>query len=331
MNIALFGTNHLQFDKVFSKEVLEKLKSFGEISGMIRKKNLEENRDFLKDCEFAFGTWGMPKFSKEEIREYMPKLKAVFYAAGTVQYFAKPFLECGVRVFSAAAANAVPVSEYTFAQISLAAKGYFQSAKRYRLLPLSSLAFANAADGNFKIKVGLVGLGAIGRMVAEKLQSLDVQVYAYDPFVSQQTAEKLSVKLVDLDTLFSECDVISNHLANKPELKNVFNYNLFKKMKKHSTFINTGRGAQVNEYALALTLILHPSRTAVIDVLKSEFFPYVSPLFWCHNAVITPHIAGSTGKEPQRMACYMIDEFRRILDGLPAQYEVTAEKLKTMA
>ena len=261
----------------------------------------------------------------------MPKLKAVFYAAGTVQYFAKPFLECGVRVFSAAAANAVPVSEYTFAQISLAAKGYFQSAKRYRLLPLSSLAFANAADGNFKIKVGLVGLGAIGRMVAEKLQSLDVQVYAYDPFVSQQTAEKLSVKLVDLDTLFSECDVISNHLANKPELKNVFNYNLFKKMKKHSTFINTGRGAQVNEYALALTLILHPSRTAVIDVLKSEFFPYVSPLFWCHNAVITPHIAGSTGKEPQRMACYMIDEFRRILDGLPAQYEVTAEKLKTMA
>ena len=331
MKIALFGTNQLQFSKVYTPEVLGKLAEYGELSEKINRKNLKENAEFLKDCEIAFSTWGMPKFTKEEIKEYMPKLKAVFYSAGTVQYFARPFLESGVKVYSAFAANAVPVAEYTFAQITLAAKGYFQSAKYYRSLPLRSLVFANSSSGNFGCKVGLVGLGAIGQMVAKRLMDLDVEVYAYDPFVPEEKAAELGVKLISLEELFSECDVISNHLANKPELENVFNYKLFKRMKKHSTFINTGRGAQVAEYSLALSLLLHPSRTFVADVLKREYFPYINPLFWCPNAILTPHIAGSTGKEPQRMAYYMMEEMEKLLSGEETKYEVTLESLERMA
>ena len=331
MKIALFGTNQLQFGKVYTSKVLEKLGEYGELSEKINQKNLKENAEFLKDCEIAFSTWGMPKFTKEEIKEYMPKLKAVFYSAGTVQYFAKPFLESGIKVFSAFAANAVPVAEYTFAQINLAAKGYFQAAKYYHILPVRSLAFANSSTGNFDCKVGLVGLGAIGQMVAERLKDLDVKVYACDPFVSKEKADELDVTLVDMETLFSECDIISNHLANKKELENVFNYKLFKKMKKHSTFINTGRGAQVAEYSLALSLWLHPSRTFVADVLKNEFFPYINPLFWCPNAILTPHIAGSTGNEPQRMAYYMMDELERFMSDDKTKYEVTLEALERMA
>ena len=134
-----------------------------------------------------------------------------------------------------------------------------------------------------------------------------------------------------METLFSECDIISNHLANKPELKNIFNRKLFKKMKKRSTFINTGRGAQVAEYQLALSLLLHPSRTFVADVFKNEFFPYINPLFWCPNAILTPHIAGSTGKEPQRMAYYMMEEMEKLLADEPTKYEVTLESLERMA
>ena len=331
MKIALFGTNQLQFSKVYTPEVLGKLAEYGELSDKINRKNLKENAEFLKDCEIAFSTWGMPKFTKEEIKEYMPKLKAVFYSAGTVQYFARPFLESGVKVYSAFAANAVPVAEYTFAQITLAAKGYFQSAKYYRSLPLRSLAFANSSTGNFGCKIGLVGLGAIGQIVAKRLMELDVEVYAYDPFVPEEKAAELGVKLISLEELFSECDVISNHLANKPELENVFNYKLFKRMKKHSTFINTGRGAQVSEYSLALSLLLHPSRTFVADVLKREYFPYINPLFWCPNAILTPHIAGSTGKEPQRMAYYMMEEMEKLLSGEETKYEVTLESLERMA
>jgi len=331
MKIALFGTNQTQFSKVYTEEVLKKFSEYGEISEKIGRKNLKENADFLSDCEIAFSTWGMPKFTKEEIKKYMPNLKAVFYSAGTVQYFARPFLECGVKVFSAFAANAVPVAEYTFAQITLASKGYFQAAKHYRALFPYSHIIAGKTTGNFGCKVGLVGLGAIGQMVAKKLMELDVEVYAYDPFVKKEKAEELGVTLISLEELFSTCDVISNHLANKPELENVFNYKLFKKMKKHSTFINTGRGAQVSEYSLALSLILHPSRTFVADVLKREFFPYINPLFWCPNAVLTPHIAGSTGKEPQRMAYYMMEEMELFLKGAETKYEVTLEALETMA
>lgn len=331
MKIALFGSNQLQFSKVYTPEVLKKLGEYGELSPRINKDNIAEYKEFLKGCEIAFSTWGMPQFTKEEIAEYMPDLKAVFYSAGTVQYFARPFLESGIKVYSAFAANAVPVAEYTFAQITLAAKGYFQAAKNYRILPLRSLAFANSCTGNFGCKVGLVGLGAIGRMVAERLKALDVEVYACDPFVSEETAKSLGVTLVDMETLFSECDVISNHLANKPELENIFNYKLFKLMKKRSTFINTGRGAQVAEYSLALSLLLHPSRTFVADVLKKEFFPYINPLFWVPNAILTPHIAGSTGKEPQRMAYYMMEEMESFLAGSPTRYEVTLEALERMA
>lgn len=331
MNIALLGSNSLQFNMVYSEDVLKKLSEFGTISPMIKKKDLEKNRDFLKSCEFAFATWGMPKLTQQEIKKYFPNLKAVFYSAGTVQYFAKPFLDCGIKIFSAASINAIPVAEYTYSQICLASKGYFQSAKKYKLFPLISLLHANKSNGNYKVKIGLVGLGSIGSLVAEKLQSIDAEVYAYDPFVLKEKADSLNVKLVSLEELFKQCDIISNHLANKKELKNIFNYSLFKNMKKHSTFINTGRGAQVDEYALALNLILHPSKTAVIDVLKSEYFPFISPLYWCHNAIITPHIAGSIGKEPQRMAEFMIEEFSRYLNNEPAKSEVTMEALKNMA
>lgn len=331
MKIALFGSNQLQFSKVYTKTVLEDLAKFGELSPRINKKNIESHKGFLSDCEIGFATWGMPKFTAQEIRKYMPKLKVLFYAAGTVQYFARPFLECGVRVFSAYAANAVPVAEYTFAQISLAAKGYFQSAKFYRSLPLYSLVFANSSKGNYKCKVGLIGLGTIGQSVAEKLKVLDVEVYAYDPFVAPERAEALQVKLVDLPEIFRDCDVISNHLANKKELEKIFNYDLFKTMKKHSTFINTGRGAQVAEYSLAASLLLHPSRTFVADVIQKEFFPYINPLFWCPNAILTPHIAGSSGDEPQRMAYYMMEELKHYLSGEEMNYEVSLSTLEKMA
>ena len=331
MKIALFGSDKLRFSRVYTPKVLSRLSEYGELSERISKNNLRENAEFLADCEIAFATWGMPQFTKEEIAQYMPKLKALFYSAGTVQYFARPFLESGVKIFSAFAANAVPVAEYTFAQITLAAKGFYQSAKFYRLLHAYSFAFANTSTGNYECKVGLVGLGAIGQSVAQKLKELDVEVFACDPFVSPERAEELNVTLVDMETLFSECDIISNHLANKKELENIFNYRLFKRMKKHSVFINTGRGAQVAEYSLALSLILHPTRTFVGDVLKRESFPYINPLFWCPNAVLTPHIAGSTGKEPQRMAYYMMDELEHFLSDGKTKYEVTFEALERMA
>lgn len=331
IKIALLCSDKNKFSKVYTEAVFEKLASYGELSEIIDKNSIGENIDFLKGCEIAFSTWGMPAFSEEEIKKYMPDLKALFYSAGTVQYFAQPFLNCGVRVFSAFAANAVPVAEYTVSQIVLALKGYFQGAKRYKSFLPYSFAHTRNCIGAFGARIGLIGLGTIGSMVAERLKEYDVEVYAYDPFVSAERAEALNVKLSDLETIFRECDVISNHLANKKELKNILDGKYFRLMKKHSVFINTGRGDQVNEFALARSLMLHPSRTAVADVLKNEALPFTSPLFWCPNVVITPHIAGSMGSETQRMAYYMIEQMENYISGKPVQYEVTKEMLITMA
>lgn len=332
MKIALLGSNKEKFNLVFSVEVMERLKQYGEVSSeLINKSNIETYSDFLSDCEVAFSTWGMPCFSEDEIKKYMPNLKFLFYAAGSVQSFARPFLECGVKVFSAFAANAVPVAEYTVSQIVLAAKGFYQGSKRYRLAFPSACAHTQKSKGNFGIKVGLAGLGCIGSMVAERLKEYDVEVYAFDPFCSDEKAKELGVKLTDLETLFSQCHIISNHLANKAELKNVFKDKHFRLLQKYSTFINTGRGDQVSEWALAKNLIFHPSRTAVLDVLKKERLPYVNPLFWCPNAIITPHIAGSMGNETHRMAYYMIEQLDNCVSGNETQYEVTKEMLSTMA
>lgn len=332
MKIALLGSNAGKFNLVFSNDVMNELKKRGEVSPeLIGKGDFEKYKDFLSECEVAFSTWGMLQLSEDEIRKYLPKLKCVFYAAGSVQAFARPFLNCGIKVFSAFAANAVPVIEYTVSQILLASKGFYQGAKRYRLFLPGSFIHTQNCKGNFDIKVGLIGLGAIGSGVAEKLKEYDLKVLAYDPFCSEEKAEALNVELTDLETIFKECMVISNHLANKKELKNIFTNKHFKLMQKYSTFINTGRGDQVDEWALFRNLILHPSRTAVLDVLKKEYIPYINPLFWCPNAIITPHIAGSMGNETHRMAYYMIEEFDSFIKGENTKYQVTLEMLKSMA
>jgi len=331
MQIALLGESKIRFNLVYDAETLEHLSTFGDRSPLLRKKDFAAHADFLRDCEVAFSTWGIPKLSEEELAQWLPNLKACFYAAGTVQHFARPLLERGVRVSCAAAANAVPVAEFTFAQIILAAKGTFGAQKYYRLaLPLS-FRLSRRAPGNYGLKVGLLGVGAIGALVAERLKTIDAQVFAYDPFLPQERAEELGLTLVSLEEIFSECDVISNHLANKAELRGVLNGNLFRRMKTRAIFINTGRGAQVKEGALALALLRHPGRTAFLDVLRNEIAPFLSPLWWCPNVYFTPHSAGSLSRECGRMADWMIDELERYLAGEPLLHVVTMEMLERMA
>lgn len=291
----------------------------------------ETNCKILADVKYAFSTWGMPKLDEETIRKYLPKLEAVFYAAGTVGYFAQPFLKCGVKVFSAAYANGIPVAEYTVSQILLAAKGYFQAEKYYHVNLELSRERAWNVQGNYFASAGLIGLGVIGSMVAEKLKSFDIKVYAYDPFATEEKASSLGVTLVSLAELFKNCDVISNHLANKEELNDILNYDLFRLMKRNATFINTGRGAQVDEEGLAKALNEEKARTALLDVQKNENDPAAGPLWNCENAIMTPHIAGSMGYEVTRMADYMIDQYNFFIAGKKCDSEVTLEKLKTMA
>lgn len=285
----------------------------------------------LRDVEVIFSTWGMLAPTAEEIRAYMPKLKYLFYAAGTVQGFARPFLECGVRVFSAWQANAVPVVQFAFSQIMLALKGYFPAQAAVRTSRARATEIAGHYPGAFDAKVGLLGCGAIGSRLAEMLKLLDVEVWVFDPFLSDARANELNVKKKELGEIFAECDVVSNHLANLPATVGIIRREHLLSMKPYSTFINTGRGPQLDEKDLYDMLTFDPTRWALLDVMTEEEHSDTNPLNALPNCLISPHIAGSTGFEVRRMADYMIGAFDAVRAGESCRHEVFAEMLETMA
>ncbi len=333
---AVFMGYEKHIDYVYDEASFTRLHELCELchAPIITKANIEEYAEELKDTEFAFSTWGMEHYTVEEIKKYFPSLRALFYAAGTVKDFAREFLEAGVKVFSAWGANAVPVAEYTVAQIILANKGFF-TAMHYCTQNPADRASANAIfkahKGNYGARVGLLGLGMIGSLVAEMLEKYELEVVAFDPFCSVERAASLGVKLVTLDELFETSDVISNHLANKPETVGIINHELIFSMKEDVTFLNTGRGAQVDEESLAEFMAYHPLATAVLDVTDPEPPLPSSPLFGKMNIYLTPHIAGSSGDEVHRLAKFMCEECEHLLKGEPCHWEVTLDMLKTMA
>lgn len=332
---AIYMGNPDTINRVYGKDTQAKLADELDILPVVYTENILRDGNAhaeLSEVEYAFSTWGMPTLNEDEIRTLFPSLRAVFYAAGTVQYFARPFLNCGVKVFSAWAANAVPVAEYTVAQIVLANKGFFKSS------PLASIGRREEAcrefehySGNYGEKVGIIGAGMIGKLVIKMLKAYDLEAVAFDPFLPDETAAELGVKKVSLEEVFSECSVVSNHLANNAQTQGMLNGKLFEKMKPYSTFINTGRGAQVVESELIETLKKRPDITAILDVTFPEPPEKDSEFFTLPNCILTPHIAGSSGREVERMAVYMLREFLKFKGGEATQYEVTTKMLETMA
>ena len=117
---SLFVNNGTRIPEVFGADTIAALTVEAGLDPKVyTKADILANPALPADADYLFSTWGMPKFTEDEIARCFPRLKAVFYAAGTVQAFARPFLNRGIRVFSAWAANAVPVAEYTIAQILL--------------------------------------------------------------------------------------------------------------------------------------------------------------------------------------------------------------------
>jgi len=281
--------------------------------------------------EYLFSTWGMPAFTEEELARCFPALKAVFYAAGSVQEFARPFLSRGVKVFSAWAANAVPVAEYAAAQILLANKGYFASSRLCKSDYSSARAVFERFPGNYGCRVGILGAGMIGSRVIELLQGRVLEILVFDPFLPEERAAALGARKTNLEEIFSTCQTISNHLANNPQTVGMLNGALFERMGDTVTFLNTGRGAQVAEADLCDALEKRPLATAVLDVTWPEPPAADSRLSTLPNVVLTPHIAGSAGDEVHRMAACMIDEYRAYAAGEDTRYEVSLAMLRTMA
>lgn len=331
---AFAGTGSFEvYHRVYaenSREILFSQLEFME--ELVTKENIVNLKSSLFDVCYLFSSWGMPAFTEAEIKEYLPNLKAVFYGAGSVQGFARPFLNSGVKVFSSWAANAIPVAEYSVAQIILANKGFFQASMKFKS---GGKEFASEYfrkfKGNFGATLGILGAGMIGKEVIRLLKPYRLDILVFDPFLPSQAAEELGVRLASLDEIFSCCDVISNHLANNEQTQKMINYTHFSKMKDNVTFINTGRGAQLVESDLVRVLKEKPDATAILDVTFPEPPEEGHEFYSLENVILTPHIAGSAGDEVARMGEFMVQEYLAFEAGAPCSYEVTLKMLETMA
>jgi phosphoglycerate dehydrogenase-like enzyme len=297
---------------------------------VVTEANFDEQAPRLADVKYLFSTWGMPTLGRDQIAR-LPAWEALFYAAGSVQTFARPLLEAGITVVSSWAANAVPVAEYTVAQILLAGKGFFQAQRACRTHATRGNYAGMRFPGNFDSTVALLGAGMIGSAVIERLKPYQLELLVFDPFLSERDAALKGVEKVTLQDAFRRGFVVSNHLANLPATQGMLTGELFESMLPNATFINTGRGRTVAEDALIEVLRRRPDLTAQLDVTDPEPPRADSPLYDLENVVLTPHMAGSSGWEVRRMADFAIEEAIAYRAGRPLRYGVTMQMLSTMA
>ncbi len=282
------------------------------------------------DVEGIVSSWGMPELTPE-LLQVLPRLRAVFHAAGTVKRIAtNASWERGIRITSAAVENAKPTAEFAFAQIILSLKHAWG-----RIFDLRERQAYTQNDpllpGCYGSTVALLSLGKIGRLVAQRLRSLDVKVIAYDPTVSPGEAAALPVELCSLDEAFARADVVSCHMPLTPQSAGTLRRGHFAALKPGATFINTARGALVREEEMIAVLAARPDLFAVLDVTDPEPPRADSPLFRLKNVVLTPHIAGSMGPECRRLGIMMVEEVERYLAGQPLVGEVKQTELEWIA
>jgi phosphoglycerate dehydrogenase-like enzyme len=168
--------------------------------------------------------------------------------------------------------------------------------------------------GNFELRgkrVGIVGLGAIGRAVADRVRAFEAEVCYYDRVVGAQP----ELEAVGLERLLQESDIVTLHIPLTPETSGLIGRQELALMKPRSLLINTARGALVDEEALAAALREGTIAGAGIDVFVQEPLPASHPLRSCPNILLTPHTGGQTREAMARMVSLMLENIERLSRG----------------
>lgn len=287
----------------------------------------------LARSEVLLTGWGCPPIDAS-VLERAPSLRAVVHAAGTVKTFLSPLVyERGITVSSAAAANALPVAEFTLAAIVLGAKRAFSLAHAFR----SRRTHRTAADldgqhwlGTRGLTIGVVGASRTGRRVIELLRLLDAEILLHDPYVDTAEAEHLGVTPVDLDTLAATSDVVTVHAPDTPATRHLLDGRRIALMRPGTLLVNTARGRLVDTEALTAHLV-SGRIDAVLDVTDPEPLGPAHPLWDLPNVFLTPHLAGAQGNEMGRLGALAVDELARFARGLPFNHPVRAADLEHLA
>ena len=162
--------------------------------------------------------------------------------------------------------------------------------------------------------VGVVGLGRIGQLVAQRIAAFGTHIVAYDPYVSPARAAQLGIELLSLEDLLARADFISVHLPKTPETKGLIDKEALAKTKPGVIIVNAARGGLVDEAALAEAVTSGHVRAAGLDVFSTE--PCTdSPLFELPQVVVTPHLGASTAEAQDRAGTDVAESVRLALAG----------------
>ncbi|MGZ0145943.1 hydroxyacid dehydrogenase [Kribbella sp. WER1] len=288
-----------------------------------------EVRKALASTDILITGWGCPRIDAGVLAD-APRLTAVLHAAGSVKGHVGPEVwERGIAVSSAAAANAVPVAEFTVGAIRLAGKKAFQLAARYRDSGHEDHTL-DPAMGNVGRTVGIVGASRIGRLVLQMLAGSPYRLLVSDPFLSPDGAAGLGAELVELETLLGCSDIVSLHAPALPETRHLLDGRRLSSMRDGAVLVNTARGSLVDTDALAAECA-QGRLYAVLDVTDPEPLPPHHPLLALPNVQVTPHVAGAMGSEIRLLGEYVAGEVERLVRGEPLAGRITAGDLPQIA
>jgi len=318
-------------DFAFRPEHWDRLEAVGELIDRRPLTGFDDERAaaVLGRADVLVGHWGCPTLTGD-VLALAPDLALFAYAAGTVKWqVVDAVWERDLVVTSAAAANARPVAEYTVAMIVLAGKGALLYAERERD-PAVDVPLDPMRVGNLGKRIGLVGASFVGRLVIDLLGAYDLQVAVADPYLSDEEAERLGVRSMELDELCGWCDVLSLHAPDVPSTRHMIGASQLAALRDGATVINTARGGLVDHDALLAELEAR-RLAAVLDVTDPEPLPAESPLRRLPNVVLTPHIAGAMGRELWRLADLAVEEVERFAAGEPPLHPVRRADLDRIA
>ena len=199
----------------------------------------------------------------------------------------------GVMVVNAPQSNVISAAEHTMALILAQARNVPQAHSALRDGRWERTKWEGVEL--YEKTLGIIGLGRIGKLVAQRALAFGMRLVAFDPFVGAERARQLSVDLVDLDTLVEQSDFITIHVAKTPQTVGLLNADLLKKAKSTLRVVNVARGGIVDEDALADAIREGRIAGAALDVFVKEPMTE-SPLFGLDSVVVTPHLGASTAE-----------------------------------
>ncbi|MDL2401734.1 hydroxyacid dehydrogenase [Rhizobium mayense] len=319
---------------VLTPELIQRLDTIGRVLDAAPMERFDDERaqKLLGETEILITGWGAPHIDAAALAQ-APHLKLVAHAAGTVKGLIEDSLfDRSISVSHAAQANALPVAEFTLAAIIFAGKQVFRFRDVYvadrhrgRAQPMQGQSI-----GNYGRTVGIIGASRIGRRVIELLAPFDYKTLLCDPMVDDAEARRLGVEKTELDALMARADIVSLHAPSLPATRHMIGARQLSLMKQGATFINTARGALVDEPGL-LAALKTGHIDAIIDVTDPEIPEASSAFYDLPNVFLTPHIAGAVGLERTRLGEMAVKEVIRFIEGKPLLYEIRRDDLARMA